>query len=227
MRKLLLSLLLSCLFACGWSQLPAGATGVYDLPTLGVGSITYLLDQASAISAANEGKLNRDLQQLAAKTGNEVRMVVVRRLDYGQTIDNLADDIFKEWYPNPEDSTNQTLIVVDTLTNKTAIRVGDKVNSLLTDEIAGSVLSETMAAPLKDGAKYNQALLSASRRLVAVLSGETDPGPPQVQAVNIESTFASAEETDDKSATIWVIVLLFFATVIPMATYFWYSGFGR
>jgi uncharacterized protein len=84
-----------------------------------------------------------------------------------------------------------------------------------------------MAAPLKDGAKYNQALLSASRRLVAVLSGETDPGPPQVQAINIESTFASAEETDDKSATIWVIVLLFFATVIPMATYFWYSGFGR
>ncbi|MFN9317428.1 MAG: YgcG family protein, partial [Microcystis sp.] len=44
---------------------------------------------------------------------------------------------------------------------------------------------------------------------------------------NIESTFTTAEETDDKNATIWVIVLLVLATVIPMVTYFWYAGFGR
>lgn len=216
----------------GWMAItlglsPALATGVYDLPILGAGSSTYLVDQASAISASNEGRLNRDLQQLAEKTGKEVRMVVVRRLDYGQKIDDLADDIFREWYPKAEDKTDQTLIVLDTLTNKTAIRVGDGVNSLLTDEIADSVISETMAAPLKDGAKYNQALLDAGRRVSAVLSGETDPGPPEARTVNIESTFTSAEETDDKSATVWVLVLLFFATVIPMVTYFWYAGFGR
>ncbi|WP_422662015.1 photosystem II repair protein Psb32 [Pannus brasiliensis] len=206
---------------------PALATGVYDLPILGAGSSTYVVDQASAISASSEGRLNRDLQQLAEKTGKEVRMVVVRRLDYGQKIDGLADDIFREWYSSPEDKADQTLIVLDTLTNKTAIRVGDGVNSLLTDEIADSVISETMAAPLKDGAKYNQALLDASRRVSAVLSGETDPGPPEARTVNIESTFTSAEETNDKSATVWVLVLLFFATVIPMVTYFWYAGFGR
>lgn len=227
MRKFILSLVLSCLFAFGLSLSPAGATGVYDLPVLGAGSTTYILDNASAISAANEGKLNRDFQQLAEKTGNEVRMVVVRRLDYGQKIDNLADDIFKEWYSTPEDRAEQTLIVIDTLTNKTAIRVGDKTGALLTDEIADSVISETMAAPLKDGAKYNQALLDAGRRLTAVLSGETDPGPPAEQEVNIASTFTSAEDTDDKSATVWVIVLLVLATAIPMATYFWYAGFGR
>jgi uncharacterized protein len=42
--------------------------------------------------------------------------------------------------------------------------------------------------------------------------------------INIESTYASAEETDDRSATVWVIVLLAVATLVPMATYFWYVG---
>jgi uncharacterized protein len=227
MQKLLLSLVLSGFVAIVFSLPPAWAMGVYDLPSLSAGSTTYLVDRASAISAANEGKLTQELTQLAKNTGDEVRMVVVRRLDYGQTIDDLADAIFQEWYPNPDDRDRQTLIVLDTLTNKTAIRVGDEVKPVLTDAIATSILTETMAAPLKEGAKYNQALLDASSRLLAVLSGEADPGPPEVQGMNIESTFPSAEETDDKSATIWVLVLLALATVIPMVTYFWYAGFGR
>ena len=78
--------------------------------------------------------------------------------------------------------------------------------------------------PLKDGAKYNQALIEAEKRLTAVLSGQTDPGPPLVQDISLEGTFATAEETDDKSATIWVVVLLALATLIPMVTYFLYMG---
>jgi len=209
MLKLLASLLLSCCIALAVSLSPAAAMGVYDLPILSPGAPTYVVDPVAAISA------------------QEVRMVVVRRLDYGQKIDNLADDILREWYPNSEDRANQTIIVLDTLTNKTAIRVGEEAKPLLTDAIADSILSETMAVPLKDGGKYNQALLDASRRLTAVLSGEPDPGPPEVATINIESTFTTAEETDDKNATIWVIVLLVLATVIPMVTYFWYAGFGR
>jgi uncharacterized protein len=227
MLKLLVSLILSCCLALGVSLSSAAAIGVYDLPILSPGVPTYIVDPVSAISAANEGKLNKDLKNLAESTGQEVRMVVVRRLDYGQKINNLADDIWREWYPNPEDKANQTIIVLDTLTNKTAIRVGEAAQPLLTEAIANSILTETMAVPLKDGGKYNQALLDASRRVTAVLSGEADPGPPEVAAINIEGTFTTAEETDDKGATIWVVVLLVLATVIPMVTYFWYAGFGR
>ncbi len=45
-----------------------------------------------------------------------------------------------------------------------------------------------------------------------------------MQDISLEGTFATAEETDDKSATIWVVVLLALATLIPMVTYFWYMG---
>lgn len=114
--------------------------------------------------------------------------------------------------------------MMDTLTNSTAIRTGEAIKPLMSDELAESVVSETLAIPLRNGNQYNQAFLDGTKRLVAVLSGQPDPGPPAEQEINIESTYASAEETDDRSATIWVVVLLVVATIIPMATYFWYVG---
>lgn len=222
--KYLIGLILFLVMTVALVATPAMATGVYDLPVLGAGSSTWVVDQADAISFANENKLNNQLNKLAEKSGNEVRLIAVRRLDYDTTINSLADDIFDKWYPTPEEKANQVILVIDTFTNNTALRQGKATESLLTDDIATSVVKETVAVPLRNGAKYNKAFLAAGDRLVAVLSGEADPGPPKAQDINIESTFTSAEDTDDTNATIWVVVLLVLATAIPMATYFWYAG---
>jgi uncharacterized protein len=203
---------------------PAWATGIYDLPILNAGSPTWLVDQAEAISLANEAKINGDLKRLAENTGQEVRFVVIRRLDFDETMPGFTEKLFQRWYPTPEEQANQTLVTIDTLTNGTALYRGAESQSLVTDAIADSITHETIAIPLKNGGKYNQALLEADKRLVAVLAGQPDPGPPAIQEINLEGTFASAEETDDKSATFWVIVLLALATLIPMVTYFWYVG---
>ncbi len=222
--KYLIGLILSFAIAFTLIVTPALATGAYDLPELSAGSSTWVVDQADAISFANENKLNNQLSKLAEKTGNEVRLIAVRRLDYGTTINSLADDIFTKWYPTPETQANQVILVVDTFTNNTALRQGEATESQLTDDIATSVVKETIAIPLRNGAKYNQAFLGAGDRLAAVLSGDPDPGPPTDKELNIESTFTSAEDTDDANATIWVVVLLVLATAIPMVTYFWYAG---
>lgn len=202
----------------------ASATGVYDLPVISAGEDVWVYDDAEAISRTTEGKLTSMLQDLAKSTGNEVRMVVINRLDYGQTIDSLATELFQTWYPTPESAKNQTLVVVDTLSNKGAIASGEGVTDLLTPDISDSVVKETLPYSLKD-LQYNQALISAGDRLVAVLSGQDDPGAPEIEEIKIEGTFTTAEETDDRNATIWTIVLLLLATVIPMVTYFWYVGF--
>lgn len=200
------------------------ATGVYDLPVISAGEDVWVYDDADAISRTTEGKLTAMLQDLAKNTGNEVRMVVINRLDYGQTIDSLATELFQTWYPTPESAKNQTLVVVDTLSNKGAIVSGEGVTDLLTPDISESVVKETLPYFLKD-LQYNQGLISSGERLVAVLSGKEDPGAPKIEEMNIEGTFTTAEETDARSATIWTIALLILATVIPMVTYFWYVGF--
>lgn len=226
-KKYLLQLtlpLLTVILAFSLFAIPASATGVYQIPDLVPGDSTWVLDQGEVISRLNEGNISKTFEDLAKKTSNEVRFVTIRRLDYGETPESFAKALFEKWFPTPEVQANQTLLVLDTVTNGTAIITGNQVKSLLTDAIAQSVANETLSAPLRDGNKYNQAFLDASDRLVAVISGQPDPGPPEiVDKVQVEGTFKKAEETDQGNATAWVVGLLIAATVIPMATYYIYQ----
>lgn len=206
---------------------PAIATGLYDLPNFDAEKV-WLVDTADMISNTNERKLTKTFQELAETTGQEVRMVAIRRLDYGETVDSLAAEIFNDWYPSAEAQANQTLLLLDTLTNNAAILSGDSAQGLIGTEVAKSIVDETVGYNIRKGDKYNQAFIDASDRLVAVLSGQEDPGPPAMEdEIQIESTFTKAEDTDQGSATIWVIGFLIVATIVPMATYYWYVGFGN
>ncbi|MBD2183052.1 TPM domain-containing protein [Planktothrix sp. FACHB-1355] len=229
-RKSLLGLILSVMLILAAIVLvaaPAFATSLYEMPTLTAGSNTWAIDKAEVLSRLTEGELSTSLEDLAKKTGYEVRMVTIRHLDYDVTIESFTNQLFDKWFPTPEAQTNQILLALDAVTNNTAIRIGDKVKSVMSDEIAQSIASETVGVPLRQGDKYNQALEDATVRLVAVLSGQPDPGPPQVtENVRAERTFKTAAETDKGSSTVWVIGLLIAATVIPMATYYWYQSMG-
>lgn len=204
-------------------QAPAQATGVYNLPVLSADDSMWVLDDADIISRSNAGQISRELKDLAHQTGNEVRFVTIRRLDYGETIESFADQLFEKWFPDADAQANQTLLVLDSLTNTSAIRTGTEVKAAMSDDIAISVADETVQVPLRQGNKYNQAFLDASDRLVTVLSGNPDPGPPVVvSTISAESTFTSAEDTDQGSATVIVVGFLVAATIIPMLTYYFY-----
>ncbi|MUG95243.1 YgcG family protein [Scytonema sp. UIC 10036] len=221
--KLLFLPLVMVVLASSVFVMPALATGVYQIPDITPGS-TWVIDQGEVISRSNEGKISSAFENLANKTGNEVRFVTVRRLDYGETPETFTKQLFERWFPTKEAQANQTLLMIDTLTNGISIVTGDKVKSVMSDDIANSVATETLTAPLRDGNKYNQAFLDASDRIVTVLSGEPDPGPPQIaEKVQVEGTFTKAEDTNQGNATAWVIGLLIAATIIPMATYYIYQ----
>ena len=206
---------------------PALATGVYEMPVLSAGDRTCVWDKGDVLSRSSESTINSVLDNVETQTGKQVRFVTIHRLDYGETTATFTKQLFEQWFPATEDQTNQILLVLDTVTNSAAIRTGEGVKSLLTDEIAQSVAGETVQVPLREGNKYNEALTAASSRLATVLSGQPDPGAPEVvDNTQVEGTFKKAEETDQGNATVIVVVLLVLATVIPMVTYFWYQGFS-
>ncbi len=221
LRRSFISLLAIVLFSFSLIA-PALATGVYDLPSPNTEEI-WVVDQAKEISLATQNTLSSKFKDVAKATGQEIRMVAIRRLDYGETINSFADEVFTDWYSNEESQANQTLLVIDTLTNTTAIRRGSQAAELLTQDATESIVNETVGYNLRVGNKYNQALLDSSDRLVAILSGLEDPGPPEIEEnIQVEGTFTKAEDTDAGQAFTWVIILLVLATVIPMVTYFWY-----
>ena len=202
---------------------PALATSVSQIPSVTAGDGTWIVDEAEILSRSSEGQLSSRLKKLEADFGDEVHLVTFRRLDYGDTIESFTEKLFSAWFPTPEEQQNQVVIALDISTNTAAIRAGEETQKRLTEEVATSIAEETMMAPIRKGDQYNQSFLDASDRLIAVLSGEEDPGPPEIiDDMRVEGTFASAEETKESNATVIVIVLLIISTVVPMVTYYAY-----
>lgn len=226
-RTLLLNIILpifSVILATQLWATPVQATGVYQMPDLSPDDPTWIVDDGDVLSRVTEGRINSTISKLAEQTGNSIRFVTIRRLDYGETVQSFVDQLFEKWYPTAEAGANQTILLLDILTNNSAIHTGVTAHTLLSDEIAESVANETLQAPLRDGNRYNEAFVDAADRLVAVLSGQNDPGPPQVRDnIQVEGTFKTAEETDDQTSTIVVVIILVIATVAPMATYFYFQ----
>ncbi len=226
LHRLLLTLIITCC-SVAFLVFPAQATAVYEIPAVSAGVPTWIVDKADVLSLSTEGKVKSTLEQLAKQTGKEVRFVTIHRLDYGDTIQIFTDKLFKKWFPTESDQANQTLIVLDNVTNTIGIQTGAETLSLLTDPIATSITTETMAIPLQNGNKYNQSFGDATDRLVAVLSGQADPGPPKIQITpEVGRTYLKAEETEANRTNFLIIVggLLVAATVIPMATWWWYQN---
>lgn len=213
------------IFATAFTPL-AIAAEVYDIPELPSGDRTWIRDMASVLSSSTEGAIESKLEELAQKTGDQVRVLTVRRIDFGQPTQEFADQVFEKWFKTPEEKATQTLLLVATEDHRTAIVTGDKVKLILPDAISTSVVSETMLYPAQKS-NYNQAVTDGIARLFAVISGESDPGPPKAVEVALPQSsrnFKTAEETDGSSSTIIVIGLLIAATVIPMVTYFWFQN---
>ncbi len=200
---------------------PAIATGVYNMPP--VSPDVHVYDEAKLFSRLTEGKLEKKLKAIAADSDTNVSYVTFRRLDYGETIESFTQELFTTWFPDADQQANQILMALDAVTNSSAIEVGSAVPATLTEAIATSLAQESLLIPIRDG-NYNEAFLSTSDRLATVLAGNPDPGAPEIKSqVSVESTFTSAEDTDQGSATIIVVVLLVLATAIPMITYFAYQ----
>lgn len=219
----LLGLLIPLLSLSPWATLPAQATSIYQLPAAPT-EATWVVDEPQVLSRLSAGQIRDDLKAIAQETGTDVRFVIISRVEYGQTIQGFIDELFETWYPTPALQRNKVLVGIDVLSNGTAIRFGDQVG--LDEATAASIANTTLAFPARDGGRYNQALYDTQSRLGAILAGRPDPGEPQIAEEtlsNVESTYATAEETQGSNATTIVIVVLVVATVAPMATYLIYA----
>ncbi len=214
-------LILTIALSLHWNVAPAQATSVYAIPPASPG--TWVIDQAEVLSRLTQNELTSKLSALAKDTGIELRFVTFRRLDYGDTIQSFTDKLFANWFPEAERQESEAIFALDVKTNNGGLHLGTQAADLVSPETIASIVDETLVAPLRQGDKYNEAVLDVADRLGAILLGNPDPGPPIV-ATNFQAdrTFATAEETKDSNATTIVIVLLIIATVVPMLTYFAY-----
>lgn len=199
------------------------ASEVIDLPDLTPDDRTWVIDFANVISSSTEKSTVETLEKLATETGNQVRFVTVQRIDFGQPASEFVSELFDKWFTSPEQRAKQTLILLATEDHRVAIKTGADVDKLVSKEIAESVAAETMLFPSQKS-NYNQAVTDGMNRLVVVLSGLADPGPPVIVAETDLSIKPAEIKTEPVSASIIVVGFLLAATIIPMVTYYWFQN---
>lgn len=221
-RGWLCSALLSALLVLSALVLPgsAWATGAAELPSQLPAS--HVLDDADLLSRSASAELDRRLQEFGADH-IDARLITLRRLDYGLSLDALGDQLLQRWAPQEQDRA-QLLLLIESQNNSAAVVASADLREQLPDALLSSTAISTMGLPLREGARYRQASLDALDRLAVVLDGGEDPGPPQlIERVPVDTNIPTREETQSSNAFTWVVVLLVLGTLVPMITWWVFS----
>jgi len=221
-RARLSAALLSAALLLAALALPAAAwaTGAADFPPQPPAS--HVLDQADLLSRAADTELDRRLQDFG---GDHVdaRLLTLRRLDYGLSLDALGEQLVERWSAGEPDR-SLLLLLIESQNNSAAVVASSDLEGQLPSELLSSTAISTMGLPLREGARYRQASVDALDRLAVVLNGGEDPGPPQlVERMPIETNIPTREETQSSNAFLWVVVLLVVGTLVPMITWWVFS----
>ena len=219
LRRLVSALLGLCLLAA--VAVPPAALAIApsalgpDLPD------ERVLDEADVFSRASRSELSGRLEDLAADRV-DARVVTLRRLDYGLTLDRFGEDLIEAW--SPKASEPLLLLLIETQNKRAAVLADPTLQSQLPASLLTSTARTTMSAPLREGDRYRQATLDGINRLATVLSGGEDPGPPEeIVRTTLPTNIPTQEETESSNATTWIVVLLVLGTIIPMATWWVFS----
>mgnify|MGYP003332601664 CR=1 FL=1 len=221
LRRQLWGVLLLCTVLLGTlAAAPrAWATGVADFPVQAPSA--HVVDSADLLSRAASTELDRRLETFGG-SDLDARLVTLRRLDYGLSLDALGQGLLERWAPTQQ--SNQLILLIESQNNSAAVVASQGLEPRLSQELLSSTAISTMGLPLREGARYRQASLDALDRLGAVLQGDADPGPPQLQErLPIETNIPTKEETASSNALLWVVVLLVVGTLVPMITWWVFS----
>lgn len=215
------ALLVALLMVLGLALPPAAlATGLKDFPA--DPPAAQVLDTADLLSRSASADLDTRLQAFAADH-IEARLVTLRRLDYGVSLDALGQQLIDRWSPS-DPNRSQLLFLIESQNNSAAVVASSDLLEQLPQTLLSSTAISTMGLPLREGARYRQASVDAMDRLEVVLQGGEDPGPPQLlERLPLETNIPTKEETASSNAFTWVVVLLVVGTLVPMITWWVFS----
>lgn len=131
--------------------------------------------------------------------------------------------VLEKWYPTIEEGNNKGIVLLVTTQKEGAVTGGPAFTKAVGDTILEAVVSENLPVLATDE-KYNEAIYSTMKRLVAAIDGLEDPGGPQFQENKRESNFKTKQQTEEKRGQFTTVVggLLVIAFVVPMAQYYAY-----
>ncbi|KAG2317021.1 hypothetical protein Bca4012_067919 [Brassica carinata] len=214
---------LSLSLALTFSPVGTALASEFNILSDGPPKETYVVDDAGVLSRVTRSDLKKLLSDLEYRKKLRLNFITVRKLTSKADAFEYADQVLEKWYPSIEEGNNKGIVVLITSQKEGAITGGPAFIEAVGEKVLDATVSENLPVLATDE-KYNEAIYSSAKRLVAAIDGLPDPGGPEVKDNKRESNFKTKEETEEKRGQFSLVVggLLVIAFVVPMAQYYAY-----
>lgn len=132
--------------------------------------VGYVNDYAKVLSDSASTDINRDLDEFASQSSNQIFVVLINSLD-GDTIDNYANELFREWKIGTEEKNNGVLFVASIGDRLMRIEVGYGLEGAITD-LETSRMQENLVRPAFKEGDYEGGIRSLISALKTAAAGE-------------------------------------------------------
>lgn len=129
-----------------------------------------VVDQAGLLTAAQRAELESDLAAFETKTTDQIVVVTTKSLQ-GYPIDEFGLQLGRKWGIGQKNKDNGILIVVAPNERKVRIEVGRKLEPLLPDGKAGTIIRETILPMFRRG-DFAGGIRAGVLNVRAVLEGD-------------------------------------------------------
>jgi uncharacterized protein len=136
-----------------------------DIPYL-TGRVT---DNAQILSEETCRSLTESLKEHESRTGNQIAVLTVPTLN-GESIEEYAVEVFKEWKLGQKGKDNGILIVIVPNDRCMRIEVGYGLEGTLTDGMTGQIIRSIITPRFKNG-DYDGGITDGARAVMDVLEG--------------------------------------------------------
>ena len=130
---------------------------------------SYVADYANVVPADEEALIETKLRDFEKSSTNEISVVTIDSLD-GDTVENVAQEIFTAWGIGKKETNNGVLFLISVNDRKTRIHTGYGAEGVLTD-IGTSYIQRDIVAPAFREGDYAGGISGAVDAMVSALGG--------------------------------------------------------
>jgi uncharacterized protein len=145
----------------------------------------FVSDFAGMLDAASRTALEAKLAAFAKETGHEIAVAIVPSLG-GDTVENFAEKLFKDWGIGKRGTDNGALLLIARDDRKFRIEVGYGLEGALTDAQSFWILKNVLMPAFREG-NYASGLDAAAEKIMSAVRGEDIPTlNPSLQGAKVE-----------------------------------------
>ncbi|MBN1385050.1 MAG: TPM domain-containing protein [Elusimicrobia bacterium] len=143
-------------------------TSLYSAKLPNPAANSWVSDFAGVMDAGSYQQANMVIQELEQKTGTEIAVVTVKKLE-DESIDSFAVKLFEKWGIGKKGKDNGVLLVAAIEDRKVKIEVGYGLEGILPDGLCGEILDNYIVPYFKQG-NYGKGLTTGAIAIASVIA---------------------------------------------------------